>query len=69
MVFVSYLNGAMDQSEANVVKTIDRFIDKYDLLEFGFCNDTLRRMYYREKKKNKLVSRYQVKKTKKGINV
>lgn len=69
MAFVSYINGAIEHADANVVQTIDKFIEKYDLLEFGFCNDTLRRMYYREKKKNRLLSRYQIKKSKKGINV
>jgi hypothetical protein len=69
MSFASYMNGCVENNgEAVVVTAIDRFIDKYDLLEFGFCNDTLRRLYYREKKNNKIVSRFQTKKSVKIMN-
>jgi hypothetical protein len=45
------MNGCIENNdEAVIVSAIDKFIDKYDLLEFGFSNDTLRRLYYREKK-------------------
>jgi hypothetical protein len=60
MAFYSYVSGAIEHNEeAMVVRAIDAFIDKYDLLEFGFSNDTLRRLYYREKKNNKIVARFQ----------
>jgi hypothetical protein len=68
MAFVSYVNGAMEHTTMPIVQIIDKFIDKYDLLEVNFSNDTLRRMYYREKTKKALVSRYQMKKNKKGLN-
>jgi hypothetical protein len=45
-----------------VISAINKFIDKYDLLEFGFSTDTLRRLYYREKKKSKIIARFQAKK-------
>jgi hypothetical protein len=36
-------NGCIENNdEAVIVSAIDKFIDKYDLLEFGFSNDTLR---------------------------
>jgi hypothetical protein len=69
MSFTAYMNGAIENNgEAVVVTAIDRFIDKYDLLELGFCNDTLRQLYYREKKNGKLLSRFQTKKSVKIMN-
>jgi hypothetical protein len=69
MSFVSYMNGCVENNgEAVVVAAIDRFIDKYDLLEFGFSNDTLRRLYYREKKNCKIIARFQTKKSQKIMN-
>jgi hypothetical protein len=69
MAFFSYVQGCIENNdEAIVVNAINKFIDKYDLLEFGFSNDTLRRLYYREKKNNKLISRYQNKKTNRILN-
>lgn len=60
MAFTSYIDGCIENNgEAVIVYAIDKFIDKYDLLEFGFCNDTLRRLYYREKEKSKIISRFQ----------
>lgn len=60
MAFISYMNGCLENNnESVIVYAIDKFIDKYDLLEFGFSNDTLRKQYYREKKNNKIVSRFQ----------
>jgi len=51
MSFVSYINGCVENNdEAVVVFAIDKWIDKYDLFEFGFSNDTLRQFDYREKK-------------------
>jgi hypothetical protein len=37
-----HMNGCIENNdEAVIVSAIDKFIDKYDLLEFGFSNDTL----------------------------
>ena len=55
------MNGYIESNgEASVVVAIDKFIDKYDLLEFGFSTDTLRRLYYRERKQNQLAHRFQI---------
>ena len=67
--FISYMNGCVENNDdAMVTRAIDKFIDKYELLEFGFSNDTLRRLYYREKKNNKIASRFQTKKSPKIMN-
>lgn len=69
MSFISYMNGCIENNgEAVVTYAIDKFIDKYDLLEFGFSNDTLRRLYYREKKNSKIISRFQTAKSPKIMN-
>lgn len=69
MSFISYMNGCIENNgEAVVVFAIDKFIDKYDLLEFGYTTDTLRQLYYREKKNNKILSRFQAKKSPKILN-
>jgi hypothetical protein len=69
MSFVSYMNGCIENNdEAVVVSAIDKWIDKYDLLEFGFSNDTLRQQYYREKKNGKIISRFQNKKSVRTLN-
>lgn len=69
MSFISYMNGCIENNDESVViSAIDKFIDKYDLLEFGFSNDTLRRLYYREKKNSKIISRFQTKKSTKILN-
>jgi hypothetical protein len=58
--FMYYIDGCLEQDkEANITKAIDRFIDKYELLEVGFSNENLRRLYYREKEKNKRLARMQ----------
>jgi hypothetical protein len=64
MSFVSYINGCIENNEeAVIVFAIDKWINKYDLLEFGFSNDTLRQLYYREKKNGKIIARFQKKKS------
>lgn len=64
MAFVCYVDGCLENNdEGIIIKAIDKFIDKYDLLECGLSMDTLRQVYYREKKKGRLISRYQNKKT------
>jgi hypothetical protein len=69
MSFVSYMNGCIENNgEAVVTMAIDKFINKYDLLEFGFSNDTLRRFYYREKKNSKIIQRFQAKKSPNSMN-
>lgn len=69
MSFVSYMNGYVESNgEASVVAAIDKFIDKYDLLEFGFSTDTLRRLYYRERKQNQLAHRFQIGKPNQVMN-
>jgi hypothetical protein len=63
MSFVSYMNGCIENNDdAVVISAINKFIDKYDLLEVGFSTDTLRRLYYREKKNSKIIARFQAKK-------
>lgn len=58
--FMYYVDGCLEHDkEANITKAIDRFIDKYELLEVGFSNENLRRLYYREKEKNKRLARMQ----------
>lgn len=70
MSFVNYVNGHLENnSNALITVAINAFIDKYDLLEFGFSNDTLRQFYYREKKKNKMLSRFQSTKSHNSLNV
>lgn len=49
MVF--YIDG-WRASNGNVVDGIDSFIQKYSLLEYGFNPETVKTMYYREKKRN-----------------
>lgn len=69
MSFISYINGCIENNdEGIVIAAIDRFIDKYDLLEFGYSNDTLRQFYYREKKKGRILARFQIKKSSKMMN-
>lgn len=69
MSFISYMNGCIENNDESVViAAIDKFIDKYDLLEFSYSNDTLRQFYYREKKKCKILARFQTKKSSKIMN-
>ena len=58
--FVYYIEGYMEHNpNKEIILAIDKFIDKYDLLELGFTNEGLRRLYYREKTKNNKLSRMQ----------
>jgi hypothetical protein len=59
MAFVFYVDGYMVGGKRNIVQGINSFIDKYELLEFGFCNEKLRQLYYREIKKGNRCSRFQ----------
>lgn len=64
MSFVSYMNGCIENNtDTAVIAAINKFIDKYDLLEVGYSVETLRKLYYRERKKGKLVVRFQNKKS------
>lgn len=47
--FVYFVDGYTQHSGSSVKAAIDLFIDKYDLLEFGFSNESMRQLYYREK--------------------
>lgn len=69
MSFVSYINGCVENNDEAVIRAaINKFIDKYDLLEFDFSNDTLRQLYYREKKNNKILARFQAKQSNNILN-
>ena len=69
MSFISYMNGCVENNDEAVIRAaINKFIDKYDLLEFDFSNDTLRQLYYREKKNNKILARFQTKHTDQLLN-
>jgi hypothetical protein len=52
--FIYYIDASLD-NKGSLKESIDKFIDKYDLLEFGFDNESLRRLYYRQKKTKKLT--------------
>nr|WP_317631381.1 hypothetical protein [uncultured Flavobacterium sp.] len=68
MAFVNYIDGCVDNNtDSVIVYAIDKWIEKYDLLEVGYCNDTLRRLYYREKEKG-CLSRFQNKKSNTILN-
>ncbi|MHA3788314.1 hypothetical protein ACX0HA_08910 [Flavobacterium hauense] len=58
--FIFFVDGFMHNGKPNITKGIDFFIDKYDLLEFGFCNEKLRQLYYRERSKDRRLSRMQM---------
>ncbi|MFL9844726.1 hypothetical protein [Flavobacterium rhizosphaerae] len=49
--FVYYVDGYMLTPGAKIIPAIDSFIKKYDLLEFGHSTESMRQLYYREKKK------------------
>jgi hypothetical protein len=58
--FCYYIDGALEHNpNTKLLKAIDNFIIKYDLLEAGFSRYTLKMLYYREKKKGKKLSRTQ----------
>jgi len=54
IAFVYYIDGYKEHSNLKCIRlAIDKFIDKYQLLEVGLTNEGLRSMYYRNTK-NKL---------------
>lgn len=55
--FTNFIDGYI-ASGSEITKGIDEFIDKYDLLEVGFEKESLRQLYYREKKSS-VLSRLQ----------
>ncbi|MBW3519523.1 hypothetical protein [Flavobacterium sp. NKUCC04_CG] len=58
IAFVYYVTGHTENSAfPHIIRAINSFIDKYELLEFGFSVESLRRLYYREIKKNTKLSR------------
>lgn len=54
IAFLYFVSGYMYEGKSNITKGIDAWIEKYDLLEFGFSNSSLRQLYYRERNKGKL---------------
>lgn len=54
MGFFTYIEGYLQGENTRLNEGIDTFIDKYDLLEHGFSRETLRQLYYRERKKARL---------------
>lgn len=50
--FIYFIDGYMKTPKAELVTAINLFIDEYELLEFGFSYETMRKIYYREKKKD-----------------
>ena len=54
---MSYLLGWEEKDgELGLAKGIIKFVDRYNLLEFGFDPSSLRRNYYRWKKDEKRLS-------------
>jgi hypothetical protein len=51
ITFVSFMDGFMTAKDAIINDGLNQFIDKYDLLEVGQTTDSMRQLYYREKKK------------------
>lgn len=51
---VFYINGAVEFG-FSVCKAIDKYIEKYNLLEVGYDSEAIRQMYYRNQKKLKRV--------------
>lgn len=73
--FTYYINGFLENTENKthsrnklITTAIDNFIDKYQLLEVGFSTDTLRRLFYREKDKDKKLARLQNQSSNKVMN-
>ncbi len=67
--FIYYLDGFLEHNPAGQIRrAIDMFMDKYDLLELGFNNEGLRRLYYREKEKSAKMSRMQYQSTNRAVN-
>jgi len=58
IAFIYYILGHSESNSGKCVRAaVLRFIDNYELLEFGFDVEGLRRMYYREVKNNSSMSR------------
>ena len=49
-VSMIYFIDACVECDLPILKAFEKFIDKYDLYEVGFDTESLRRLYYREKK-------------------
>lgn len=50
-----------------IIKGLDLFAEKYNLLEYGFTTELLRSIYYSQKKK-KLLNRFQTKSSNRVLN-
>lgn len=59
--FIYYMDGFLKYNKNinPISAAINDFIEEYNLLEVGFSYDTLRKLYYREKKKDKKLTRLQ----------
>jgi len=67
--FIYYVSSAKDDAKCgNIRAAINRFMDKYELLELGFDNEALRVLYYRETGKENKLSRFQHKMANKVYN-
>lgn len=67
--FIYYMDGYLFfNPEKKVSEAVNKFIDKYDLLEFGFSDIGLRRLYYREKNKANKLSRMQYNSSNRVVN-
>jgi len=58
--YIYYVDGYLEHHPSGEVRQgINRFMEKYDLEELGFNNESLRQLYYREKDKGAKISRMQ----------
>ncbi|WP_445458418.1 hypothetical protein [Flavobacterium sp. HNIBRBA15423] len=62
---VSFIDG-VKYAKIPMAKGIIAFIEKYNLDEYGFENETIRKMYYKQKKKS-LLSRVQIRSSNKVL--
>lgn len=64
IAFIFYVYGHVQNTKEHCITTaILRFMETYELEEFGFDYETLRRFYYREIKRTGLLTRITKKKT------
>lgn len=61
MSFFYYVQGHLDNRSSKDITLIDviwKFMEKYELLEFGYNMESMRRMYYRMLKKNGTLNHF-----------
>lgn len=66
--FIFYVTGAVEHNHKKTDEAIADFMIKYELDEFGYNVEMLRRYYYRAIKKNHVLSRLQKKVSNKILN-